>query len=544
MASTVRYAVRGLAWEPALDAPGRMREALLDDRARRRGAHYTPAGVVDALVALVLDRAGADAHRTATALRVCDPACGGGVFLLAMADALAERGLEPAAIVTGCLWGCDLDPLAVAVTEASLGLWALEHGVVAGPGEDLFVGDGLATEPGSWPRAPEAGFDVVVGNPPFQAQLARATARSAHEAPLAADLAGLRGPYTDTAALFLAHAVRLTRPGGIASLIQPLSVLSARDTAAVRRWLADETEVQGLWLPEEQVFAASVQVCAPVLRRRLRPAPPSTPPVTGTDGELVWSRLAAAQLGVPRVELGGHGTVADLATATAGFRDQFYGLAPHVVEAPAETVGAGDPRARLSLITAGLIDPLHNRWGTTETRFAGRRFERPCLPVASLVELPAALASWVEARRAPKLLMATQTRIVEVLVDADGALLPSVPVIALHAEASSLWRLAAAVSAPPVTAWALARTVGAARSAGALKLAARQVLQLPLPSDPRAWRHAAELLREASTAAAAGGGERWAEVLRRYGEVATEAYGLPREHPVLAWWAARLPPWR
>jgi hypothetical protein len=321
--------------------------------------------------------------------------------------------------------------------------------------------------------------------------------------------------------------------------LQPLSFLSARDTSKVRTWLHRHTDQVALWLPEAQLFVASVRVSAPILERR-RSRSRSREAGGEEAAEHALSRFAARALDIPHVELSDERTIAELATATAGFRDQFYGLAPHATEAPAGDLGDG----WLPLVTSGLIDPAHNRWGNATARFAGRRFERPVLPVTALAHLPAPLAAWVAARCVPKILLATQTRALEAIVDEDGSLVPSVPVIAVHAPAEQLWLLATAVSAPPVTAWAAARTVGASRSVGAIKLAARQVLSLPLPTDLGLWQQAADLLQAAASAAAHGDGERWHELLLAFGARATAAYGVDPDGPVLPWWSARLPNWR
>jgi len=111
---------------------------------------------------------------------VCDPAAGGGVFLLAAARALRTRGAAPDVVVSG-LFGADLDPSAVAATRAALALWAglagADLSAVAGLATQVRQGDGLLLDDSSWPTAPPAGFDLVVGNPPFLNQLERGTAR-------------------------------------------------------------------------------------------------------------------------------------------------------------------------------------------------------------------------------------------------------------------------------------------------------------------------------------------------------------------------------
>src|SRR5690349_20469702 len=123
-------------WWPMVadpDALGRAYEAsLTPERRRRDGVHYTPADVADGLVAIALD-----GLSTASPL-VCDPACGGGAFLLAAARALVARGLEPHDVARDLLWGTDSDPGAVAVARAAIEAWC---GV--DPGDHLVAGDGL-----------------------------------------------------------------------------------------------------------------------------------------------------------------------------------------------------------------------------------------------------------------------------------------------------------------------------------------------------------------------------------------------------------------
>src|SRR5690606_7754829 len=62
-------------------------EAATSPRQRRaRGLHVTPAWLADHLVGLVVQGPG-------DALAACDPACGGGAFLLAVARTLHDAGV-------------------------------------------------------------------------------------------------------------------------------------------------------------------------------------------------------------------------------------------------------------------------------------------------------------------------------------------------------------------------------------------------------------------------------------------------------------------
>ena len=302
-------------------------------------------------------------------------------------------------------------------------------------------------------------------------------------------------------------------------LIQPESVLASRDARPVRD--AVGSHLEGLWVADTSMFGASVRVCAPVLRRSdvapqrvrrwhgasVRPAGSARLDPSATT----WSHLRPTDVPPVRRRRRDGGTVGDIATATAGFRDEFYGLAGAVVDG-----GLGAP-----LVTSGLIDPGCVAWGERRARVAGVSYLRPTVDVAGL---DGRLRAWVDARLVPKVVVATQTKVVEAAPDVEGRLVPMTPVLSVvpH-EPADVWRLAAALTSPLVTAWALREFAGAALSANALKLSARQALLAPLPDDQAAWARATEALVAGDVA---GCGAALAEGDER----------------LLAWWRARLPP--
>ena len=433
---------------------------------------------------------------------VCDPACGDGVFLLAAATALERRGAPRDHIARHLLWGCDIDAGAVQATRRAVQVWS---GV--DPGDHVVTGDGL-TLAARWCGR----FDAVVGNPPFLYQLERASMR---RDALPADLEVHARPYTDTAWLFLLVARTLLRDGGRAVLVQPHSILAARDAAPIREELSDD--LAGLWWCDDELFDATVRVCAPVLGRATHDVTRWTgrdaTPIAGADRpSSSWAPLVPTS--APIVDLCGTSTLAALATATAGFRDEYYGLIPAVVD----RCEGDDPL----LVTSGLVDVNAMRWGTRPTRFARRRFEHPRV---ELGRLDGPVARWVHQRLEPKVVVATQTKVVEAAVDLHGRWVPSTPVIAVHAPDADLWRVAAVLSAPAVSAWALAHTAGTALAPDAIKLSARQVLTIPLPPDEAAWARGADALADGDPLAA--------------GAEMGDAYGV--DDGVLRWWAGRLP---
>lgn len=534
--------------EGTSDAGARHQRRLAAEGQRKGlGAYYTPPEVVDGLLARTLDPLIA-ARRTAgpdaiAALRVIDPACGSGNFLVAagrrLAHALVAGGWSPrracAAAFGRCVAGIDVDPAAArlcrrALREASEG--AID---AAEARRQVRVGDALEPIAG-----PSGTFDLVIGNPPFLSQLGRATARDGEQGRRARQRFGAAvAAYTDPAALFFLVGVELARPdGGVVALIEPLSFLTARDGAGVRSSLQSAGRLVEVWVAGEAIFDAAVEVCAPIVRVGagvasgpvVVSAGPAVRPVGSTTigGAASWAPVLAHLQGLPERTFATAGTVRDLAEASADFRDQYYGLAGHVVDEPE----GGRDRPRL--VTVGLIDPLHLRWGEVATSLHRATVRHPRVAIDGLSP---AMQAWARRRLVPKVLVATQTRALEVVVDDAGDLLPSVPVVTVTAPAADRWRVAAVLSSPPATLVAARRHLGAARNAAALKLSPGQVLDLPLPAGGAAWDEAASALRAASGASGA---------TRRSGLVAAgramlDAYGVGGDEELLAWWADRLP---
>lgn len=548
--------------EAAADAwlLGRVHEVLLElDERRAAGAHYTPREVASGLIGW----ATAGSELTGQAL-VCDPAVGGGAFLLAAAEALFAAGADPADIVRRSLWGIELDPVAVATTAAALSCWAWGAGGdgTVSVGSHVVRGDALLDGRSAWStQGNTPPFDLVVGNPPFQSQLGRTTARNPSEAAaLRARFGGAVHGYADSSILFLLAACQMVRAGGRVALLQPMSMFGARDAARARCEMLSGARLDGVWTADARVFDASVRVGAVVLevdadtvpgsmsghaipmrrampvRRAIGPEFTRVPAVIASRAELraaaSWSHLISAH-GTPAADRAiTTGVLKDIASATAGFRDQYYGLIPFVAEGSEGESGTTASDERAPLITSGLIDPAQCLWGRVPCRFAKRAWLRPTLDVASVRATDVRLGAWLDRVLVPKVLVACQTRVVEALVDDTGALVPSVPVIAVCPDPDRLFDVAAVLLAPCTSAWAVRRAAGAALDADAIKLAATQILEVPLPADTVAWSEGAAHLRDAE--GGLGDASAFATIMNR-------AYGLESHRDLAAWWLARLP---
>jgi hypothetical protein len=509
---------------------GDLHQRLLDvpdrgpTRRKTTGAYYTPAALVDR----VLDAALTPLLAGGAPPSVCDPACGSGLFLVGAAERLARASSGSRADAALCVHGADISPAAVAVARLSLWLWCGGAADPAAIARRVRVADALLDSTLAQER-----FDAVVGNPPFLNQLGSATAvsRSRAAAHAARSGAGARG-YAAASADSHALATRLTRPGGYVAMVQPQSLLAARDAGPARASALSRAALVGLWAePADgpRHFAAGVRVCIPVLRVRPDAAPDPSP------SRAPWAPRLAAARGLPDPAFAAGGTLADVATATADFRDQYYGLRDALHERLRPT-----PSCPM-LVTTGLIDPAACLWGTRPARLLGGPRANPC---ADLSRLDPAMRRWAAQRLVPKVLLATQTRVLEAWADERGEALPVVPLITiLPRRPADLWRLAAAVSSPVAAAWAATHYAGAGLSADAIKLSARQTLQIPVPRPGAAWDRAAELFRSACASPSAP--ERAAD-LTRAAEAMVEAFQVPPPDAahLMRWWAQRARPRR
>jgi SAM-dependent methyltransferase len=535
-AAAGRRGVAGLAdrW-PVLSGAGARRAA---------GAWYTPGSVVLHLAGLALPTG---AGRVGV---VADPACGTGGFLVAAARLLAARRESSVARVlrAGAVRGVERDPIAAELCRLVLA----EAAAGPVPDEVVVVADALADP---WPL--DRDLVAVVGNPPFLTPLARATAPDGDtRADRRARFGTAAGPYTDAAALFALLALDVVRDGGRIALVQPVSFLGARDAAGVRATIARRATLVALWDagPGGAFPGTGARPCAPVVElgepragrcRRATGVPPRRrPAVTVRPDDLAsrsWAGLVATAAGVPRVRRSPSGSttcLGDHATVSADFRDRYYALVAHVVEGAGAAAGA-----RLApLVTAGLIDPCRCRWGERPARFAKQLWQAAAVDLDQLADDPGT-AAWAAHRLVPKVLVASQTRVLEAVVDEDGAWLPSVPVLSVVASPERLWHVAAAVLSPSGAAAAATVHGGTALSPGSVRVTAPLLRDLPLPVDAAAWDDGAAAAETAQRAGASGDERGWQAALDGLGEamVAAHAVAAADRPALLGWWRARLP---
>lgn len=402
---------------------------------------------------------------------------------------------------------------------------------------------------------PRRGFDVVVGNPPFLNQLEQRSASARGPAAIVRlRTHGAARGYADLSSAFLLVSTQIAASTARVALVLPQSFLSAGDVAGVRSAVLEHGTLTALWVSGEHMFdGASVYTCAPTLAMGsthegalTRSSGPGferhTDLLVDRDAlrsDDTWAPLMAAAFGVPEIGYSTSGSLADIADATADFRDQYYGLKGFLIEDVDVDHEAAETDARFPpILTSGLVELARHRWGTRGTRIHKARWAAPRVD-RERVEREGELGPWIAARLVPKVVLATQTKIMEAYVDGEGRFVPSTPLITVTPKSGQdVWRIAAALAAPVCSVVAMRRYAGAALSAGTIKLSAKQALRLPLPLDHDAWNAGAALLREAHDAP---GDDARGRLIVRFGRTMCEASAMDAGDTdrVMEWWCTR-----
>ncbi len=188
------------------------------------GSFYTPAAIAQFIVQRTFELGSyADSIEKVQCL---DPACGGGIFLLALAETLLRYEMERNAkdpdakvarirhILTHQVWGIDLSPDALRVSQLQLILWALSFAPEIKI-EEICSWVGHCTQ-GDFLSAACEGmtpFSVIVGNPPFGNLLSETQKEAAK---------GWATTRTrEISELFLERALNILDAGGCLGFVMP-----------------------------------------------------------------------------------------------------------------------------------------------------------------------------------------------------------------------------------------------------------------------------------------------------------------------------------
>jgi type I restriction-modification system DNA methylase subunit len=257
---------------------------------KEHGIYYTPTYVVDYIVKSVIEECVKTKGFDPDNIRVLDPACGSGSFLIKAFDyllALSSVGMleqtkldisgisatytKKLEILQKNIFGVDLDAKAVEIAQLNLLLKAaekkqrlpmLQGNIKVGNSliDDSEVAGDLAFRWGAEFQdiSRNGGFDVIIGNPPYVRP---------HKIPIFEKEFLWQHTETfraksDLYNCFIEKGIRLLKQGGLISFIVPHTWVSLESFSLIRKFILDNCKVVKLvQLPKKVFEDATVETC-------------------------------------------------------------------------------------------------------------------------------------------------------------------------------------------------------------------------------------------------------------------------------------------
>ena len=230
---------------------------------KKKGIYYTPTHLVEYVVRATLGETlkKCNSPEEVSKIKVIDPACGSGSFLIKAFDVIKEwydkynKGLTAKGgslevhfqtvtdvnrkILNENLFGVDIDPQAAEIASVNLMLKALKRGEKLPPimGQNIKVGNSLVNaleeefaelsdeakrglRPFNWEKKfshvfAVGGFDVVIGNPPYF------KVRRTNPIRISSSFNAIKTGPVNAAMMFIDQAIKLAKPKGYVGLVLP-----------------------------------------------------------------------------------------------------------------------------------------------------------------------------------------------------------------------------------------------------------------------------------------------------------------------------------
>ena len=245
---------------------------------RRQGRYFTDSR-------LALNLAAGVRQRALAANSVLDPACGAGALLVAAT--LQLDATHRTHFIRHVLWGVDRDARAVRAARAAVSSLTSDLGAVAKLSRRLLVADSLTAGRKWWADRSSGGFDLVVGNPPWEklrvtrhehalgighqrhygdsyleSQIDERMLRSDRRATvsyrerIAAELTLQGKGESDLHKMFIELSARLTSDAGALAFLVPAGFIRNHSAGDLRQWLFRNFDIDVLILDNRERYFA------------------------------------------------------------------------------------------------------------------------------------------------------------------------------------------------------------------------------------------------------------------------------------------------
>lgn len=346
-------------------------------------------------------------------VKVVDPACGSGAFLVHVFDYLIAENKRVASILGNNLfsidnyvkdilnnniYGVDLNDESVEITKLSLWLKSAQKGKkLTTLDNNIKCGNSLIDDPKvagdkafNWQAEfPEifknGGFDVVVGNPPYVDSESMTKNVPEERSWLAKSYKTTKGNW-DLFVPFIEKSVHILKSGGYASMIMPNKILSAPYTKTLRKYINDKHRLVGLTdVTKEGVFDVDVY---PIITN-IQKGKASESLIVAEGVREVISKLTVKNTDLPEnwalllnsttqviykvktVELGSLFNTAAAATVAEAYELK-------------EIISDNESAKSGKIINTGTIDPYTTSWGVNSMNYIKDRYKYPYVDIDKL----------------------------------------------------------------------------------------------------------------------------------------------------------------
>ncbi|MCX5782139.1 MAG: N-6 DNA methylase, partial [Elusimicrobia bacterium] len=258
---------------------------------KEQGIYYTPQYIVDYIVKNTVGEVLKETKaKDLSKLKILDPACGSGSFLIKAFDEIvdycskqiqSEFGhVYKTEILKNNIYGVDLDRQAVEITQMNLLLKTLYQKQKLPALKNIRCGNSLIDDKVfakdkafKWKEEFKeimsfGGFDVVIGNPPYVVLESDYPALSYFKQNYLVAHGGKVNLYK----LFIERSLQLLKDGGYLGFICPSNYLSSKDSEALRKLLLENRLVEIIeYVESDRVFIGVTQALTTIVVKKQKP---------------------------------------------------------------------------------------------------------------------------------------------------------------------------------------------------------------------------------------------------------------------------------
>jgi len=475
---------------------GEIYEQLLSQNSTDKktdGAYYTPAQLVDFVIENTV-RIWAEGLPT-----VLDPACGGGVFLLAAYQELLDRRsqamgrsltrAEREQILLDCIHGVDIDPQAVAVTQLSLllklrenqppsqqSLPDLSRNIHCGNAvidKDFGLNDSSQVNPLSWQKSfpkvlQSGGFNIVIGNPPYVDSERMTKYLPGWRRYCTKHYKSATGNW-DFFCVFIEKALTLCRPDGLISLVVPNKLASADYAAEARSLLTTTSEIITLHDYSQSVaFEAAVYPLVFVAKKRIGQ-------IKKQESGAVWAIAATVQQSQLLDRLRDHFPKLEAIAQVSGAATVAEAYAMQQLIEEGQTL-EGQPDDHLRMVNSGTIDRYCFLWGKKPMRYLGQSYLHPVI-----VESDRLPPKRLQQAKQAKIIVSGMTQRLECALDQDGSFLAGKSTsIIFTSQTCDLYYLLGVLNSRLISFYLKSYFIGNSLKGNYLRIGSPQLRQIPI----------------------------------------------------------------